>query len=217
MTAKDIICLTLGIGTSYNTLDDICENFDVELTCELVEQAISECEGDYSGVMNVISERLIRQCLDEYGIELYENGWSADINGDVVRLYHNNEIVANRSEIEDIVNTAFNDAKFKANIEHLSENDIIWRPDFGESAFSGELECYTPAGEDMFITLEVVDKEHLQDYINNFDINENVSLWWPHGEKAEGMGVPFDNMKEHYEDYEEWLTGLQEVCDGMPY
>ena len=69
----------------------------------------------------------------------------------------------------------------------------------------------------MIIALEKVDKEHLQEYIDGFDINEKVSLWWPHGEKAEGMGVPFDNMKEHYEDYEEWLSGLQEVCDGMPY
>ena len=104
--------------------------------------------------------------------------------------------------------------EFKANIKHLSENDIIWRPETGEY-YSGELVCHTPAGEEMFITLEVVNKEHLQEYIDNFDINYNVVLWWPNGER--GSGVPFDNIKEHYEDYEEWLEQLQEICDGMPY
>ena len=217
MKTLELIGLCFGIGTCDTSLDDIAEKFNVELDTDDITQLLDECDGDYSAIGGMLAESMLNRCLKEYDYQLYEDGWDADINGDIVRLYHNNEIVANRSEIEDIVNNAFNDAKFKENIEYLSENDIIWRPGFDESNFSGELECYTPAGEDMFITLEVVDKEHLQEYIDNFDINENVSLWWPNGEKAEGMGVPFDNMKEHYEDYEEWLAGLQEVCDGMPY
>jgi hypothetical protein len=52
--------------------------------------------------------------------------------------------------------------------------------------------------------------------IDNFDINEEVFKWWPDGRK--GNGVPFDNIKEHYEDYEAWLQWLQtEICDKMPY
>lgn len=88
----------------------------------------------------------------------------------------------------------------------------------GISKMDGEdgLSCYTPNGdEEMFIRLEKPRKEYLQEYIDNFDINYNVMMWWPNGQK--GSGVPFDNIKEHYEDYEEWLQWLQKVCDGMPY
>ncbi len=67
----------------------------------------------------------------------------------------------------------------------------------------------------MFIDLEEPTKEKLQEYIDNFDINENVSMWWQNGEP--GRGVPFDNMKEHYEDYEAYLKRLQGICDKMPF
>jgi hypothetical protein len=77
------------------------------------------------------------------------------------------------------------------------------------------LESYTKAGGDMILTIEVCDKEHLQEYIDNFNINAEVVLWWPNGEKCNG--IPFDNIKQHYEDLEDWLNWLQEICNGMPY
>ncbi len=79
----------------------------------------------------------------------------------------------------------------------------------------GELECYTDAGEDMIITLDKVRKKNLQEYIDNFDINEEVLLWWQDGRP--GKGVPFANVKEHYEDYEAYLEKLQKACDKMPF
>lgn len=77
----------------------------------------------------------------------------------------------------------------------------------------GELECYTDAGEDMIISLDKVRKKNLQEYIDNFDINETVLSWWQDGQP--GKGVPFDNVKEHYEDYEAFLEKLQKACDKM--
>ena len=95
-------------------------------------------------------------------------------------------------------------------INYLDECGI-WKRD-GEDEFH----CYTPNGEEeMFIGLEKPRKKYLQEYIDNFDIDYNVSIWWTNGQK--GRGVPFDSMKEHYEDYEEYLKNLQDVCDGMPY
>ena len=101
---------------------------------------------------------------------------------------------------------------------YLADNDINAASD--EPAWTSlprsvELECYTDAGEDMIIDLEDPSKEKLQEYINDFDINEEVSKWWENG--MPGEGVPFSNMKEHYEDYEGYLEWLQEVCDKMPY
>lgn len=78
----------------------------------------------------------------------------------------------------------------------------------------GELECYTDVGEDMIISLDKVRKKNLQEYIDNFDINEQVFMWW---KNAQPGSLPFDNMKEHYEDYEKYLHKLQKACDKMPY
>lgn len=104
------------------------------------------------------------------------------------------------------------------NLLYLEDNDIttvsedpVWE-NFQNSV---ELECYTDAGEDMLIDLEEPTKEKLQEYIDSFDINGNVILWWPGGEP--GKGVPFSNIREHYEDYEDYLEWLQNVCDKMPY
>lgn len=81
--------------------------------------------------------------------------------------------------------------------------------------FSAELESYTDSGGDMIVNLEVLDKEHLQDYIDNFDINDEVILWWR--DDTQGTRLPFSNIKQHYEDLEEWLDELQEICDDMPH
>lgn len=83
----------------------------------------------------------------------------------------------------------------------------------------GELECYTDAGEDMIISLDKVRKKNLQEYIDNFDINENVMIWWRDlsDEQRKEKKVPFDNVKEHYEDYEAFLEKLQKACDKMPF
>lgn len=94
------------------------------------------------------------------------------------------------------------------NILYLEDYDITSNGD-------GELECYTDAGEDMIISLNKVRKKNLQEYIDNFDINETVLSWWQNGKP--GNGVPFDNVKEHYEDYEAYLEKLQKACDKMPY
>lgn len=103
------------------------------------------------------------------------------------------------------------------NIYYLEDNDMTLqnsRP-WESKERSVEFECYTDAGEDMFIDLEEPTKEKLQEYINNFDIDYNVSIWWENGKP--GRGVPFNNRKEHYEDYEDYLKWLQGICDKMPF
>lgn len=106
---------------------------------------------------------------------------------------------------------------FNKNKEYLESNDVrvIEQGLWDNKPFSAELECYTPAGEDMIIDLEELSRDALQEYIDSFDINENVSMWWPNGHKVEDKGIPFDNIKEHYEDYEEWLDDLERISEGM--
>jgi hypothetical protein len=108
--------------------------------------------------------------------------------------------------------------EFNANKKYLLEdcNNIFWN---GQTCdrfpFSVELESYTKAGGDMIIYLEVCDKEHLQEYIDTYDINQEVIGWWTDGIK--GNGVPFDNIRDHYNDLEDWLNWMQGICNNMPY
>ena len=107
------------------------------------------------------------------------------------------------------------------NILFLEDFDINKQNDepvWSYAPRSVEFECYTDGGEDMFIDLEEPTKEKLQEYIDNFDINENVLLWWQNGiEFTREKRVPFDNIKEHYEDYEDYLKWLQKICNKMPF
>ena len=105
------------------------------------------------------------------------------------------------------------------NIMFLSENDVRAEGDMPVHKSlprSVEFYCFTDAGEDMCFVLDEPTKHYMQEYIDGFDINENVLFWWNEGTPA-GRKVPFDNIKEHYEDYEAYLKRLQEVCNKMPY
>ena len=114
--------------------------------------------------------------------------------------------------------------QFDWEMKELTIDDEPWKDYINElyledfditSNGDGELECYTDSGEDMIISLDKVRKKNLQEYIDNFDINETVLSWWENGKP--GNGVPFDNVKEHYEDYEAYLEKLQKACNKMPF
>lgn len=93
------------------------------------------------------------------------------------------------------------------------ENDLQWTgPAWDDRPGSVELNGYTEAGEDMYINLEEISADALEEYVNDFDINYNVSIWWPNGEK--GSGVPFDSMDEQVEDYEDWLARIRDIIDA---
>ena len=105
---------------------------------------------------------------------------------------------------------------FEENLSILEENDInitskdpVWE----DKPHSVELEAYTDAGEDMIICLEEPTRKCLEEYINEFDIDEKVMLWWQSGrDAAKKKGVPFDNIRDHYNDYEAFLNDLRTVA-----
>lgn len=126
--------------------------------------------------------------------------------------------------VYDLNGKRFCDIQYDGELGKLTIDDEPWKEyineiyleDFGiTSNGDGELECYTDGGGDMIITLDKVRKKNLQEYIDDFDINVEVILWWHDGRP--GNGVPFANVKEHYEDYEAFLEKLQKVCDKMPF
>ncbi|MCI6119427.1 MAG: hypothetical protein MR717_09140 [Prevotella sp.] len=100
------------------------------------------------------------------------------------------------------------------NIAILEENGFKYcGTAWDKFPLSAELETYTDGGEDMIISLEAVTREKFEEYIENFDVNENVLMWWKEGlETARKMRVPFNNIKEHYEDYEKFLERLRNIA-----
>ena len=150
-------------------------------------------------------------------------GYSVNIclDGDIhnqVTLHYDWEL--DKLEIEDNVFGRM-DYRHYINLLVLDDNSITKEnkePVWNEHPASVELETYTDGGEDMFICLEEPTRESLQEYINNFDINETVMLWWRGGEEeARAKGVPFNNIADHYADYSDYLETLQAVCNLMPY
>ena len=136
--------------------------------------------------------------------------------------------------VYDLIGKHFCDIQYDVELGKLTIDDEPWKdyinilfledfdinkqnhePVWSNAPRSVEFECYTDGGEDMLIDLEEPTKEKLQEYIDNFDINENVSMWWQDGRP--GKGVPFANVKEHYEDYETYLKWLQKICNKMPF
>lgn len=101
-------------------------------------------------------------------------------------------------------------------INYLEENDITVNIcKYGDGSDCYELESYTEAGGDMIVTLNELSPVALIDYIRDFDINEEVLMWWQGGKP--GPGVPFANIKQHWDDLEEWCTMMENVAENMPY
>ena len=84
-----------------------------------------------------------------------------------------------------------------------------------EDAEEIELESYTDGGGDMIISIDVSKdwKKAFKDYVEDFDIDNEVSLWWPDGQP--GRGVPFNNIRELYDDIEGWVNWLKDIIRVM--
>ena len=103
--------------------------------------------------------------------------------------------------------------EMKKLLDLWEENELYWTgPAWDDEPHSVELNCHTGAGEDMYINLHNISADDLEEYVNDFDINENVSLWWENGQP--GRGVPFNDQGEQVEDYEDYLAWLRDIIDA---
>lgn len=77
---------------------------------------------------------------------------------------------------------------------------------------SAEMKLYTDAGENMVICLEEPTRDCLLQWIEEFDINDEVIKWWTSDSHD---SLPFENIKEHYEDYEKMIAKLLALADEL--
>jgi hypothetical protein len=78
-----------------------------------------------------------------------------------------------------------------------------------------ELESYTDGGGDMIISIDVTEdwQKEFREYVENYDIDNEVHIWWPDGQP--GKGVPFNNIRDLYNDIEEWVDWLKDIIRIM--
>lgn len=103
--------------------------------------------------------------------------------------------------------------ELEANQEYLQENGIFI-PDYAvwdEYPDSRELFLRTDSGGDFSICVEELTREEVLNMLNGFDVNEEVKIWWG------GRGVPFDNIRDLYEDIYQWRKDFIQIAEGIPY
>ena len=104
--------------------------------------------------------------------------------------------------------------KLQRQIDYLQENLAGANLD---NSGNLEIEDYTDAGGDMILSFDKEEckdlKKSFMDRLEDFDISEEVMVWWKNGKSD---SVPFNNIKEHYEDVEEWLEEMKDLVKDMP-
>lgn len=103
--------------------------------------------------------------------------------------------------------------EFKANQEYLEENDVYLSDDAVWDMYPDSRELFknTEGGGDFSICVEELTREEVLNVLRGFDVNEEAMKWWG------GRGVPFDNIKELYEDIYQWKEDFIQIANGMPY
>lgn len=103
--------------------------------------------------------------------------------------------------------------ELNANIEYLYKNDVYAseEPAWDYAPYSRELFYRTDGGGDFSICVEQLCRYEVIETLKSYDVNEECMLWWG------GRGVPFDNIKDLYDDIENWKNKFIEIAEGMPY
>lgn len=103
--------------------------------------------------------------------------------------------------------------QFEANVKYLEDNyvGVEEEPCWDDLKYSRELYFETPSGGDFSITVEDLTREKVLDYLYDYDVDEAVELWW------DAKNTPFSNIKDLYNDIEQWKKDFIDIAKGMPY
>ena len=76
-----------------------------------------------------------------------------------------------------------------------------------------ELKSYTDGNGEQIIHIDSLSKYELINYLKSFDVNDETLLWWSDGKP--GPGVPFDNIRDLYDDIDKWRKWMLGVANQM--
>lgn len=108
-----------------------------------------------------------------------------------------------------------NKKQFKANEKYLSDIGVVIsdEPTWKNEPYSRDLFLSSNAGGDLCICVEELTRERVLERLSDFDVNEETILWWG----TDGSRVPFETIKDLYEDIEQWRDDFIEIAENMPF
>lgn len=103
--------------------------------------------------------------------------------------------------------------QFEANVKYLEDNyvGVENEPCWDDLKYSRELYFETPSGGDFSICVEDLTREKVMDYLYDYDIDEQVELWW------DANNTPFSSIRDLYDDIKQWRDDFMEIAKDMPY
>ena len=103
--------------------------------------------------------------------------------------------------------------EFLANVAYLEENNVtvVDEPCWANMPYSRELYYRTPSDGDFSICVDELTSVDLTGRLYDFDVSEETARWWQSGR------TPFTDIKDLYEDIDEWKQNFIKIAEGMPY
>lgn len=105
MKTSDFISVCLGIGTVDTTIDDICENFDLDISENDVYDALDVFRHNYEGFGDYLIGNLYQQVINKWVKEgLDKDKFDYYTNGMDSHLYYDEEEISCNDDLQEILN-----------------------------------------------------------------------------------------------------------------
>ena len=102
METRDFICVCLGINSAK--VDEICDNFDLDIDSEDVECLLTACSSNYKTFGDRLIAGLYMQVIEDAvkDFELDEDKFDYFVNGRDSYLYYDKQEIYRYKDLEDI-------------------------------------------------------------------------------------------------------------------
>lgn len=104
MTTNEFICVCLGLGMTGRKVDEICDNFGIDLNDGDVYETLDLFRGNYTGFGNYFISHLYQRVIEEWSAQgLDEEKFDYEANGDASELLYDGNLVSCNEDLQNIL------------------------------------------------------------------------------------------------------------------
>lgn len=101
---NEFVSVCLGLGMTGRKVDEICDNFGIDISDENIYEALGACpRDDYRSFGNILISDLYAQVVSEWAEQLDEEKFDWYVNGDDSHLYYDGEEVWSCDDLQEIL------------------------------------------------------------------------------------------------------------------
>lgn len=102
---SEFVCVCLGLGMTGRIIDEITDNFKIDIGGTEIYEALSICPRDnYLYFGNILISDLYRKIIDEWVEQgLNEEKFNYEASGDVSQLSYEDKIVSSCDDLQEIL------------------------------------------------------------------------------------------------------------------